>query len=607
MLLRTTRRALLAVLLLVATTVYAQDTPVAKTMAGIVDRLCATLSEDQLLNFTLEDAQKAVTPEEREVLATQYWSFDVNVPVVVSIMRHVDQQVVPFWLTERGFTKTDMLVKNEEYTYEVWQKSFGAGRVGLGINGFDKHRPHYFVCVGPQDPAATLELANFIPENQQVLEMREGSTIYHDWTELVITELPDALRGQFLLPTIRGRAREAQLVGAFRKTPFPSSEAPDQVLLTWSADPRSTQTVQWRSATSVPEGLLQYREKGASDWNDVEAERSVIEDGFLINDRRIHWFTATATDLEPATTYEYTVGAPDGPRSEPATFTTAPDGDAPFTFVVLSDTHNRPESGQLLADAEQRYPDAAFATISGDLVGTGQYRDDWDKLFDITGGFFNDHALVPALGNHDSIDGLGADLYRAFFALPTNGHASVPPEESYSLEYGNALFLILDTDATVEQAPWIEERLKNSDAKWKFAVFHFPPYAPDEDYPVIRREWCSLFDKYGVDFVLSGHVHYYMRSKPLRGGQPTGPQNGVVYVVTVAVPNKERDLPTPEYAEVFHDPSPAVYAAFTVDGNRATLRTHDATGQVLDEYTKEKPAASSQRDAERPIQVVRVR
>ena len=73
-----------------------------------------------------------LTDGEKQVLATRYWMFDVNVPVVVSLMRHTDQPVIPFWLEPAGFIKTEMRVKNEEYTYEVWQKEFEAGRIKSG-------------------------------------------------------------------------------------------------------------------------------------------------------------------------------------------------------------------------------------------------------------------------------------------------------------------------------------------------------------------------------------------------------------------------------------------------------------------------------------------
>ena len=113
----------------------------------------------------------------------------------------------------------------------------------LGINGFDKHRQVYFISVGPQDPANRLEITGIFPEGQYLDSMKTGAFTYHDWDELILEEVPEKLRGQILFTTIRGRAREAHLTGAFRRTPYPSGIKPDQVMLTWSGDPSASTSV----------------------------------------------------------------------------------------------------------------------------------------------------------------------------------------------------------------------------------------------------------------------------------------------------------------------------------------------------------------------------
>jgi hypothetical protein len=291
------------------------EAPIQAAMDRIVARLCAALSPDELMKLDQAALQPFITAEDRRALASEYWCFDVDVPAVVSVMRDVKQPGVPFWLAEAGFKKTDLSVRNEEFEYEVWQKGFDAGRVGLGINGFDKHRPHYFVAVGPQTPGTQVHLSGFYPPAQRVLEMRKGAFVYHDWSDLLLTEVPDALKGQILLPTIRGRAREAHLIDAFRKTDFPSSNKPDQVVLTWSDDPRTSQSVTWRTNPSVETGIVRYKIKNANNpagWTELKAQRQDLDDRLLLNDPHVHRFTATLRDLEPGTAYAYTVGGAAG-------------------------------------------------------------------------------------------------------------------------------------------------------------------------------------------------------------------------------------------------------------------------------------------------------
>jgi len=570
----------------------AQGLTVEQAMDDIVTRLYDTMSLDELDQLTEEQIHEFLTPEERDALATKYWHFDVNVPVVVSVMRETDQRRTPFWLPEAGFEKTDMTVTNtQNWTYEVWQKKFPAGPIGLGINGFGKHRPHYFVTVGPQDAGDELELSNVFPGEFPIVWAHEGAYVYNDWDGLLLKDVPEALEGDLLLTTIRGRAREAHLIGGFRRTPFPAKAAPHQVLLTWAADPQTTQTVQWRTSTETKDGAVQYWRVGEeANTKVVEADRTVIEDRFLANDRFCHRFTATIPGLEPDTAYGYRVGTRQkGLWSESKEFRTAPAEVKPFTFVSFGDTHISEEWGDNLERTLERHPETAFYTIAGDLVKTGQYRDDWDQFFALGEGEFDRRPLAPALGNHDIIDGLGAGMWKAVFELPKNGPESVESERAYTIEYSNLLLLVLDSGLpAVEQAAWIEEQLSESDATWKIAVFHFPPYNHEHPYPEIKSLWGYLFNKHGLDIALNGHFHSYMRSHPICQGEPqTDGGDGTIYLMSIAISGRQHALPPAPWAAVQFT-GPALYQTFDVDGDTLTVRAWDSEGNVRDEFRLEK-------------------
>jgi hypothetical protein len=104
--------------------------------------------------------------------------------------------------------------------------------------------------------------------------------------------------------------------------------------------------------------------------------------------------------------------------------------------------------------------------------------------------------------------------------VPKNGPETVEAESSYSFEYGNALFIMIDATSEVgDHMKWLEEKLSTTKATWKFVMFHFPPYNFEEPYPDIQEAWVPLFDKYHVDMVMGGHIHYYMRSNPMFKGK----------------------------------------------------------------------------------------
>ena len=144
--------------------------------------------------------------------------------------------------------------------------------------------------------------------------MKPGSLTYHDWTELVLTQVPRRVgRRPKLLPTSRGRGRESAVVGAFRKTPFPSSERPEPVYLTWSEDPRTTQTMQWRTNVKVSDGIARVsrRKVQKASFRDVPASVRTMDDRMLANDRVCRWYTAVARG--PQAGYDLRI-----PRGQPA-------------------------------------------------------------------------------------------------------------------------------------------------------------------------------------------------------------------------------------------------------------------------------------------------
>ncbi|MFV2069618.1 MAG: fibronectin type III domain-containing protein [Pirellulales bacterium] len=568
------------------------------TMDGIVTRFYANLEPDALTSLNQKTVLDLITDQERTVLATKYWYFNVNVPVVVSVVRSVDQPVVPFWIEEVGFQKTDLVVKNDlQRAYEVWQRNFDAGHVPLGITGFDKNLAPYFVCVGPQEAGAEVIMTELFPKDGAVIEMKKGAWTYRDWDDLCIEELPESLNGQLLLTTLRGRAWEAHLVGAFRKTPFPASAKPDHVVLTWSHDPRTTQSIQWRTNPTVTDGVVRYRPKMAKDdaYRVASADCEPIEDRLLMNDRYMHQHTAVVSGLKPSTSYVYKVGSPrDGNWSDEAEFTTAPAGDAPFSFIYFGDTHRSPEWGKVLETVNERHPDIAFYTIAGDVVNTGLYRDDWDKFFEISSKVFQRKPVMFSLGNHDEPNGLGGWLPVALTAFPRNGPAGVPPERNYSFRYGSALFLVLDVETQPEvQAKWMEQQLASTDATWRFVMFHFPMYALGEDdqYAAIRRRWEEVFAEHHVDVMLQGHVHYYLRTCPMRNGQAVdAPADGTIYLVSLATSGhvwKGKMPALPSFVEKVNTGG-LWYQKIDIDGNRLVYRAHDADGKVFDEFVIEK-------------------
>lgn len=370
-----------------------------------------------------------------------------------------------------------------------------------------------------------------------------------------------------------------------RPTAFPSSPLPDQICLTWSGDPQTTQTIQWRTSIETTAGEVAFYpvEAGEAAQQQVQAVRTTLKDAGVVNDPTNHRFTAVLKGLNPGTRYSYCVGGESG-WSDWHEFVTAPEGTPSFSFVYMGDPQVGFDFwGELLHSAFDRHPDAAFYTVAGDNVNRGHHRNEWDELFQAATGVFDRRPYVPALGNHDYSRRLKPQMYLDLLALPEDGPAIIGPEHAYAFHYSNALFVVLDSNSSIRiQGLWLEKQLKKTDALWKFVIFHHPAYSSkaNRDNKAIRKQWGALFDKYHVDMALQGHDHGYLRTPPMYNGKKvSSPAEGTIYIVSVSgtklydvadLPHGERTLSkTSTYQHIdiqTEGENTLTYRAYTLDG-----------------------------------------
>lgn len=394
-------------------------------------------------------------------------------------------------------------------------------------------------------------------------------------------------------------ANDARLVEYFRWTQHVSTSQPDQLHLTWSGDPQTTQTFQWRTSPDVKQGALMYQKKALTNrfkptpLDRVEAETRVMETPNIINDPVINLHKVELNGLEPDTTYVYSVG--DGTEEgwiELQEFTTAPDKVKPFSFVYMGDAQNNLYRwGSLLQLAHRQRPDAAFYVMAGDLVDKGNDRDDWDGFWYNCDDIYAQKQLVPAIGNHENQGG-HPTMYLEIMNLLENGPDDVEKERAYSFEYSNALFVVLDTNIDPKtQTAWLERTLAESTATWKFAIYHHPAYssAPSRDNADIRKLWGDIFDKYHVDLALQGHDHAYLRTFPMKGAKRVGsPKEGTVYIVSVSG-TKFYGQDKRDYTEFGMTNTPTFQALdLQINGDRLIYRAYDFKGDLRDELIIDK-------------------
>lgn len=175
--------------------------------------------------------------------------------------------------------------------------------------------------------------------------------------------------------------------------------------------------------------------------------------------------------------------------------------------------------------------------------------------------------LLAILGNHDVSRGRGDEQLTAL------GMES----RWWQRRYGDVLLIGLDSNDTgnEQQRAWLEQTLRDTDARWKIVGLHHPPYSSgyQGSNRASREVFAPLFERYGVQLVLSGHDHDYQRSVPI---------GGVTYIVTGAGAGTRRtgeaDFTAAAWA-TYHFTDIAVFA------DRIEVRAVDQEQRVFDEVT----------------------
>jgi len=315
----------------------------------------------------------------------------------------------------------------------------------------------------------------------------------------------------------------------------------------FGSDPATTRVVDWQTS-SAGANLLQYEtgnENGAFNASNavtVTASQSTFatDDGV----RYVHKINLNG--LQPGTSYLYRVSDGSGRCSGIYHFLTEASNTDQFSFLTFSDTQATTQKqfadyfANSLSTALKSFPDTSFVLHTGDIVDNGSSeKTQWNYFFGALADTLPNLAFEPVSGNHDGESGGTANFLNHFNL----------PETNYSFIYGNCLFLVLDTNSGIQdQITWLENTVKaNSSVKWKIVALHKGPYggihANDTDVAALRQELPPVFDECGIDLVLEGHDHAYMRSYFISNGQVVDNAGvngvyenpkGITYIVTGA-------------------------------------------------------------------------
>lgn len=236
-----------------------------------------------------------------------------------------------------------------------------------------------------------------------------------------------------------------------------------------------------------------------------------------------------------------------------------------------------------------------FVIHCGDMVAYGHNKDDWtDELFKQANQLLRHVPMYPAIGNHEMND----EKFYQYFDHPSK-------DAFYTIKKGNLRIIFVDTNKDILEGSFryhqLEQTLANCNEQWKIVVHHHPLFTSDiASYRSSLQaaadkgdpntfQLKKLYETYGVDLVLSGHVHGYERTFPIFENHIDN-TNGVTYIISGgggggfnrASPYKEWF--TQETKKQNH------FLNIRILNNKLTVEAIDTSRIAFDTWTIEKPS-----------------
>lgn len=297
--------------------------------------------------------------------------------------------------------------------------------------------------------------------------------------------------------------------------PYTALQAPGRIMLTFGNDNALSRNISWQYDSIVhPDSYVELADCERQDTCRIPA----TGEAFQSRNGKMVYYVARLRDLRKATDYSYRVhnGAKSSEWHSFATHNAATDD---YSFIFIGDVQDtlKGKTNLLLRSALQRHPKTEFLVCGGDLTERPiDYH--WQETFDGLDSISQSMPILNVTGNHDYLKYIIRKLERRFSLIFSYFLDSAMGENQvYTLRYNDMQIFCLDSNREFfylwTQKKWLENALKNSDAKWKIVVLHHPLYSVKgkSRHKTQQKLFDPLIREYGVDLVMQGHEHTYAR------------------------------------------------------------------------------------------------
>jgi len=281
---------------------------------------------------------------------------------------------------------------------------------------------------------------------------------------------------------------------------------------------------------------------------------------------------------------------------------------ASSVLAVIGDYGDDDDDTRAVADLVKGWSPDYIVTVGDNDYSDGAYKGTFTALEFSIGQYFHDYIgnyqgsegsgattnrFFPTPGDHDwgdtCDDPTGLDDYLSYFTLPASSSGN---ERYYDFRKGDLHFFSIHSlegcepdgvTPTSTQGQWVENTAAASDAPFKIAYFHQPPYSSGANHQGEGDHMRWPWKDWGFSLVLAGNDHIYERVEV----------DGVTYlVVGLGGVDIHPFAATPVQGSVkrFNDDYGALKVEVFADHLRCSFIT--VAGTVVDTFTIQAPSGS---------------
>lgn len=375
---------------------------------------------------------------------------------------------------------------------------------------------------------------------------------------------------------------------------------PVNIVNNFGLDPKTEHNFTWASSIPVKNGILEYCKKeifsGFDKLNIIKV--SAVNYVTMTDQGKRAIYKVELKNLLPGTDYVYRVGLGTGNYSSQGSFRTAEQTIDSFTFINITDTQGTTAKDyslwkNTLDKALHNFPTARFLIHTGDMVDAGQYISQWNLFTGAVKSELLNLSIVPVVGNHEVMNNnktnTDAKNFTDSFNLPKIQNTGAPVGTVYSFDYGNTHIAVMNTQYGSKnlktQADWLKSDMSSTKKTWRIVALHRGPYGATYDTTDIRKAWSPIFDEVGIDLVLQGHDHNYVRSFPMKNKVAVKLGEGTIYMNSNTGGVKFYPQKTRSWQEVNFQPHTQMYLGITISNKKMYIAAYDIKNTLRDSVT----------------------